>query len=328
VKNPYPSLAACLYKFGVLEDTRPPGVADSTSETNRWLAALLANDPAKRPIHCTELNLTAPELAILCACWYVRTQAVAESSTFIPPQLFQFQEDLLIPGARRRERLEIKHPLPILQQTIQILTREDSLIDPEQHSTWSTEQEKSYLRKCCELTSSTGLPQFYRIKETQRFQLFASLIWAFYAARIESSEIQEEETDVLPDEIINAQEIYRENFNLPHHRFVAARQINNEARRILHAIRTEIVDLLPNTEKERWLTKTEQQINDDIFTTRQAVLKGYISKEDADQLRELEEAEHRVEENARKKRLKPEDETDDFELGEIPTERFDSSSTS
>jgi hypothetical protein len=51
VKNPYPSLAACLYKFGVLEDTRPPGVADSTTETNRWLAALLANDPAKRPIH-------------------------------------------------------------------------------------------------------------------------------------------------------------------------------------------------------------------------------------------------------------------------------------
>lgn len=272
--------------------------------------------------YCTEMSLTGSELAILCACWHIRTNIVAESSAFIPPELFRFQEDLLIPGARRRERIEIKHPLPILQQRIEILTREDFLRDPDQHRNLRTDQEKQYLRKCCELSSETGLPQLYRIKETQRFQLFSSLIWAFYAAKIESSEIQEEETDPLAEEIISAQEVYRDNFNLPHHRFVAARQINNEARKILHAIRDQTADLLPAAERERWLAKTEQQINDEIFRTRQAVLKGYISKEDADQLREVEEAERRVEENARKRKLKRDADFDDSDTGEIPDERW------
>ena len=272
--------------------------------------------------YCTEMSLTASELAILCGCWYVRTEIVAESSAFIPPKLFQFQEDLLIPGARRRERIEIKHPLPILREPIEILTKEDFLKDPDQHRNCRPDDEKQYLRNCCERSSKTGLPRLYRIKETQRFQLFSSLIWAFYAAKIESSEIQEEETDALPDEIISAQEVYRHNFILPHHRLVAARQINNEARKVLHAIRDQTAELLPPTEKQRWLAKTEQQINDEIFRTRQAVLKGYISKEDADQLRELEEAERRVEENARKKKLRREGDFEDIDSGEIPDERW------
>jgi hypothetical protein len=272
--------------------------------------------------HCTEMNLTAQELAILCACWYVRTTTVADSTNYIPPELFQFQEDLLIPLGRRRERIEIKHPLPILLKPIQLLTKEDFLEDPDQHRTLSLEEEKNYIRECCERTANTGLPALYRIRETERFQLFSSLVWAFYAAKIESSEIQEEEPEGIPEEIIDAQEVYRANFNLPHLRFVAARQINNEARKILHAIQRETAGLLPPQESQRWLAKTEQQVNDDIFRARQAVLKGYISKEDADQLKEVEDAERRVEENARKKKLKREAQYEDIDSGEIPDEKW------
>jgi hypothetical protein len=272
--------------------------------------------------HCTEMNLTAQELAILCACWYVRKKTVADSTKFIPPELFQFQEDLLIPLGRRRERIEIRHPLPLLEKAIQVLTKEDFLKNPDQHAKTLPEAEKRYIRQCCARTIETGLPALYRIKETQRFQLFSSLIWAFYAAKIESSEIQEEEADSIPEDIISAQAVYRENFNLPHHRFVAARQINNEARRILNAIRDETAALLPTKEAARWRGKTEQQINDEVFRTRQAVLKGYITKEDADQLKEVEDAERRVEEKARKKKLKPDTEEEYTDAGEIPDDKW------
>ena len=273
--------------------------------------------------YCTEISLNALELAILCACWYVRKANVAEASTFIPPELFQFAEDLLIPPARQRERIEIKHPLPILERPIQILRKEEFLKNPDQHSQFSEDQEKNYLRRCCEETINTGLPRLYRMKETQGFQLFSSLIWTFYAAKIESAEIEEEPTETVPEEIAHAHNVYRENFNLPHHRLVAARQLNNEARKVLHAIRDATASLLPRQEKERWLAKTEQAINNDIFRTKQTLLKGYISKEDADQLRELDEAEKRVEENARKKKLRRESDFDDGEAGEIPDERWD-----
>jgi hypothetical protein len=117
------------------------------------------------------------------------------------------------------------------------------------------------------------LPALYRIRETERFQLFSSLVWAFYAAKIESSEIQEEEPEGIPEEIIDAQEVYRANFNLPHLRFVAARQINNEARKILHAIQRETAGLLPPQESQRWLAKTEQ--NNRLMTTSFAPAKRF-----------------------------------------------------
>lgn len=269
--------------------------------------------------YCTELSLATLELAILCACWYARQKTISEANSFIPPTVFQFQEDILIPGARKRERVEIKDPLPLLEAPIQILTRDDFLTNPTKHQHLSIEAEKAYLKECCEKSARAALPQLYRIPEAQRFQLFASLIWAMYAGKIESAEIQEAHADPIPEEVINAQEIFRSNFNLPHQRFIAARQVNNEARRILTTIKAETGNLLPGKEKERWLTKSEHQINDDIFRTRQAVLKSYITQEDADQLRELEEAERRVEESARKKKLQQDDPDED----ELPSAKWD-----
>jgi hypothetical protein len=274
-----------------------------------------------RTCNCAELNLTATELAILCSCWYVRRTTIADATSYIPPELFKFQEDLLIPAERRRERIQIKNPLSILQNPIEILTKEEFLKDPKQHQQFQIQAEKDYLRACCEKTTKTGLPALYRIKDVHSFQLFSSIIWACYAAKIESNEIQEEPDENLPEEIVNAQTGYRQNFHLSPHRSIPQRQINNEARKVLLAIRDETADLLPSPDKERWLAKSEQQVNDDVFQTRQAVLKGYIAKEDQDQLQELADAQRRVEENNRKKKIKP-DPYDDMDTGEIPDEKW------
>ena len=283
-----------------------PIIGEGDERTGTWLLR-----------YCTEMSLTTLELAILCACWYARQKIISEANSFIPPAMFQFQEDLLIPGAKKRERVEIRDPILLLESPIQILTREDYLENPAQHQHISVEQEKAYLKQCAEQSTQAALPQFYRIPEAQRFQFFASLIWAMYAGKIESADIQEAHAEPIAEDVITGQEVFRSNFNLPHQRFIAARQVNNEARRVLATIKTEAGYLLPAKEKERWLAKTEHQINDDIFRTRQAVLKSYITQEDADQMRELEEAERRVEEAARKKKLEAEDEDD------IPSANWD-----
>jgi len=269
-----------------------PIIGEGDETTGQWVLR-----------YCTQISLTTLELAILCACWYARQKIITDASRFIPPDLFQFQEDLLIPGARRRQRVEIKDPVPILSGPIQILLKEDFNADPTQHAHITAQEEKEYLRDCCCKGAELGLPQLYRIGEPNRFQLFSSLIWAIYAGRIESSEIQEEETQVIPQEVRNAQEIFRQNFILPHQRFMSSHQINNEARRVLTTIKEEAANLLPPKEKEKWLAKNEQQISDDIFRTRQAVLKGYMTKEEADQKSEQEEAAARVEAAARMKKL-------------------------
>jgi hypothetical protein len=73
VNNPFPALAATLYKFGVIDQT-PPANSTTTSPTanrsnnsaNQWISALLAQNPAKMPIRfAPEAAPDKPENAAL-----------------------------------------------------------------------------------------------------------------------------------------------------------------------------------------------------------------------------------------------------------------------